>query len=281
MLLREALLKAKKELEKINSSASHLEAEILLSLALNVERSYIYLFDYLNDEQERKFNYLLKKRLQGIPINYLQKKKYFYDLELEIEEGTFIPRPETELLLEKSIEIIRDRNINSLVEIGIGSGNIIIPLALRFPNLKIFGCDISSKALKITMKNAKKYGVHDKIELFLGPFLFPIFLRNISVDLVISNPPYISSMEMFLLQKEVKKEPWDALYGGFDGCNFYRELFKEIKTLDKIIMILEISPFILNRLLEILNLFFKNFSFEVYRDYSDKARILKIECQSI
>ncbi len=281
LLLKEALLKAKNELAKINSSAPYLEAEILLALALDVERPYIYLFDYLNDIQEKKFNYLLKKRLQGVPINYLQGKKYFFNLELEIEEGVFIPRPETELLLEKSMEVICKKNVNSLVEIGVGSGNIIIPLALKFPNLKFFGCEISPKALKLALKNAKKYKIDDKIEFFLGPYLFPILLRNISIDLIIANPPYISSIEMFYLSKEVKREPWNALYGGFDGCKFYRELLKEIKILDKIIMILEISPFIINKLQRILNLYLKNYSLEVYKDILDKERVVIIEWQNI
>ncbi|MCX7846314.1 MAG: peptide chain release factor N(5)-glutamine methyltransferase [Dictyoglomaceae bacterium] len=275
------LHKAKKELEKVNPSASHLEAELLVALALNVERAHIYLFNSLNETQEKKFNYLLRKRLQGVPISYLQKKRCFYDLDLDIEEGVFIPRPETELLLEKSMEVIRGKNIQSLVEIGVGAGNIIIPLALRFPNLKIFGCDISPKALRIAMKNAKKYKVHDKINLFLGPYLFPILLRNKGIDLIVANPPYISSREMSQLSQDVKKEPWNALYGGFDGCNFYRELFKEVKILDKIIMILEISPFILDRLIKILSLYIKNFSLEVYKDFSNKERMLKIEWQSI
>lgn len=258
-----------------------MEAEILLALTLNVERAYIYLFDSLNEVQEEKFKYLLKKRLQGIPISYLQKKKYFYDLELEIDEEVFIPRPETELLLEKSIEVIQTKNICSLVEIGIGSGNIVIPLALRFPNLKIFSCEISPKALKIAMRNAEKYKVNNKIKLFLGPYLFPFLLRSISPDLIIANPPYISSKEMLSLPEEVKKEPWEALYGGFDGCNFYRELFKEVKVLNKIIMILEISPNILNRLQKILNLYLKNFYLEIYKDFFNKERIMKIEWPNI
>ncbi len=252
-----------------------------MSLVLDVERPYIYLFDHLNNIQEKKFNYLLKRRLQGVPINYLQRKKYFFTLELEIEEGVFIPRPETELLLEKSMEVICEKNVNSLVEIGIGSGNIVIPLALKFPNLKIFGCDISPKALKLALKNAKKYKMNDRIEFFLGPYLFPILLRNTSIDLIIANPPYISSTEMLYLPKEVKKEPWNALYGGFDGCKFYRELLKEIKVLDKIIMILEISPFILNKLQRILNLYLKNYSLEVYKDILNKERVVIIEWQNI
>ena len=266
---------------KINPESYYLEAEILLSITLGIERAKIYSVDSLDEDQEKRFKYLLKKRLQGTPISYLQKKRYFYDLELEIEEGVFIPRPETELLLEKSFEIINKKKINSVAEIGVGSGNIAIPLALKFSNLKIFACDISPYALKISKKNAKKYNVENKIEFFMGPYLYPILLRNIQVDLIISNPPYVSSKEMVWVSEEVKKEPWNALYGGFDGCNFYREIFKEIKRLTKGILLLEISPFILDRLQKIMGLYFKDYLLEVYKDFLGKERVIKIEWQNI
>lgn len=281
LLLKEALDKARKELIKINPESYYLEAEILLSITLGVDRANIYAVDSLDEIQEEKFKYLLKKRLQRTPMSYLQKEKYFYDLELYIEEGVLIPRPETELLLEKSFEVINERKINSVAEIGVGSGNIAVPLALRFPNIKIFACDISPYALKISKKNAKKYNVENKIEFFMGPYLYPILLRNISVDLIISNPPYVSSKEMVWVSEEVKKEPWDALYGGFDGCNFYREIFKEIGKLTKGILLLEISPFIWDRFQKIVSLYFKDYSLEVYKDFLEKERVVKIEWQNI
>jgi len=282
--LREIIKKLKKELDRIDPDSSYLEAEILLSLVLNVEREEIYTIDFIDEEQEKKLDYLLKKRLKGIPISYLQKKKYFYDLVLYVDEKVFIPRPETEILLEKAIEIIEKRKINSLLEVGVGSGNNIIPIALRFPDLKIYAIDISPHAIKIAINNAKEYNVYEKISFFIGPYIFPILLRNIHLDMIIMNPPYISSDEIVWLSNEVKREPWNALYGGFDGCNFYRELFRELKLLNHFYIVFEISPLIYKKILKIIDYYFRDFKILkliTHKDLSEKERVIELECQRL
>ncbi|PMQ01859.1 MAG: protein-(glutamine-N5) methyltransferase, release factor-specific [Dictyoglomus sp. NZ13-RE01] len=279
--LRDALNKAKKELEKIGCSESYLEAELIIATTLGVGRVDIYKFDYLNEEQEILFYNLLKKRLQGYPIAYIMKKKYFYDLELVVDSNVLIPRPETEVLLEIAFDLIERKSINSVVEIGVGSGNIVIPLARKFPHLNIYACDISPSAIRIAKRNAEKYKVAEKINFYLGPYLYPFFLRKIDFQLIITNPPYVSAREMVFLPQEVKREPWKALYGGFDGCKFYKEIFREMKSLVGGIFLAEISEFIGKKIENLVKSYFNNFSFEIYKDYFGKDRIVKLEWGSI
>jgi len=268
-----------KELTEINSEASRLEAELLLAFVLEKERAFIYTVDYLSEKEISKLNYLLGLRKKRIPLAYIIGKKYFYEFELSIKKGVLVPRAETEVLLEVAKRTIEEGNIKTIVEVGVGSGNISVSLACKFKDLKIYACDISPEALKVAMENAQRYEVLNKIDFFLGPFVFPIVFRELDFDLIISNPPYIASWEFPFLQAEVKREPWEALYGGWDGCEFYREIFKVLKRKSNGIAIFELSPFISSKLSNIFKEIFDNVEIEIFKDYLGHDRVIKIKWQ--
>uniref|UniRef100_A0A7C3SMY0 Release factor glutamine methyltransferase n=1 Tax=Dictyoglomus turgidum TaxID=513050 RepID=A0A7C3SMY0_9BACT len=274
--LREVLIWLKRELEDIDPDSAYLEAELLISYVLNKDRSFIYTVDFIEEEKIKEIKKLLDFRKKGIPINYILKKKFFYDYEFFTDTGVLIPRNETELLVDVVIDTIKSYSFEKIVDIGVGSGNLAVTLAKKVDKLTIYACDISPNALKIAKINAQKHGVIDRIKFFLGPYLYPITMRNLQFDLIISNPPYIASWEMPFLQKEVKREPWEALYGGWNGCIFYEDIFKEFKKMDKGIFIFEISPFIYNDLVKLINKTFSKIEFYVYKDLSQKNRVIKL-----
>jgi release factor glutamine methyltransferase len=274
--LREVLIWLKRELEDIDPDSAYLEAELLISYVLNKDRSFIYTVDFIEEEKIKEIKKLLDLRKKGIPINYILKKKFFHDYEFFTDTGVLIPRNETELLVDVVIDTIKSYSFEKIVDIGVGSGNLAVTLAKKVDKLTIYACDISPNALKIAKINAQKHGVIDRIKFFLGPYLYPITMRNLQFDLIISNPPYIASWEMPFLQKEVKREPWEALYGGWNGCVFYEDIFKELKKMDKGIFIFEISPFIYNDLVKLINKTFSKIEFYVYKDLSQKNRVIKL-----
>uniref|UniRef100_A0A7C3ML14 peptide chain release factor N(5)-glutamine methyltransferase n=1 Tax=Dictyoglomus thermophilum TaxID=14 RepID=A0A7C3ML14_DICTH len=274
--LREVLFWLKRELEDIDPDSAYLEAELLISYVLNKDRSFIYTVDFIEEEKVKEIKKLLGLRKKGIPISYILKKKFFYDYEFFTDKGVLIPRNETELLVDVTIDTIKSYSSKKIVDIGVGSGNLAVTLAKKIDNLTVYACDISPFALKFAKINAQKYGVIDKIKFFLGPYLHPIIMRNLQFDLILSNPPYIASWEMPFLQKEVKREPWESLYGGWNGCVFYENIIKDLKKMDKGVFIFEISPFIYDNLVKLIKRTFLKFEFHVYKDLSQKNRVIKL-----
>ncbi len=169
---------------------------------------------------------------------------YFLDFELETEGLTFHPRPETELLVEKAVELISNRSLSAeaylqrgfsvakkeyrILDIGTGCGNIAISLTRYLPSSRITASDISGTALCVARENAKRYGAEERIEFVKSNLFENIKGRyNAFFDLIISNPPYISLEEFSSLPEKVKGDPYLALYGGIDGMDFYRKIVKK------------------------------------------------------
>lgn len=156
---------------------------------------------------------------------------YFMDLELETEGQTLHPRPETEILVEKTLEIIKEtknsKAIYDILDIGTGSGNIAISLTKHSHSSRMVALDICENALRIAQKNADKYGIKNRIKFIKSNVfdgLSSVF-RD-SFDLIVSNPPYVSREDFKALPERVKEDPYRALYGGLDGMNFYRKIVK-------------------------------------------------------
>jgi release factor glutamine methyltransferase len=163
---------------------------------------------------------------------YLTKSKEFFGLDFYIEEGVLIPRPETEILVEKVIEKLQNvkRELIGL-EVGVGSGCISVSLLKNIKNLKIIGIDILEKALEITEKNAKIHKVLDRLKLFKFDIVNEKMnsLNLPKLDFVVSNPPYIKEEDYQKLQEEVKKEPKEALISGKEGTEFYEKIVNSLK----------------------------------------------------
>ena len=218
--------------------------DYILCLILNIPLKEIYKDEILLEEKKfKEIINIFKKIDEGYPIAYLTKKTFFYDMEFYIEEGIFIPRPETETFLIHLINFLKDKNFypEKILDLGCGCGCIAIFLKKFFENSCVFASDLNKKACKITLKNSKINNL--KINVICGD-LFLSFKEKF--DLIVSNPPYISYEEYKNLPKNVKKEPKEAIYGGEDGLLFYKRIFNEAKKFLKEngILALEINPFL-------------------------------------
>ena len=171
------------------------------------------------------FTGLLQRRLKREPLAYLLGQAEFYGLEMYVSPGVFIPRPETELLVEQALAYAMKpapRNVDIVIaEPGTGSGAVSVTLAKHLPNARIFATDFSPPALKTAERNLSKHGVSSRVTLLQGNLLEPIQER---ADIIIANLPYVTSHAMLDLQPEVLWEPSLALDGGLDGLDLVRSL---------------------------------------------------------
>ncbi|MEX6588013.1 peptide chain release factor N(5)-glutamine methyltransferase [Paraclostridium bifermentans] len=230
MTIREILIKYMEELSSI-SDTPKLDTEIILQKVLgDVDRLYIQLNlnKKLSDEQIEEFNRMIKERLDGRPIAYIVNNREFMGLDFFVEEGVLIPRPDTEPLVEEIIELTKGMEMLNIVDIGTGSGAISVSLAKYIDNCYVYSLDISEKALSIGKKNAVSNEVDSKIDFIESNLFSGIKDKNLKLDLIVSNPPYIRKKDIETLHTQVKDyEPYIALEGGEDGLDFYRSITKE------------------------------------------------------
>ncbi len=225
-------------LAKQGVDTPRLDAEVLLADLLQTERIKLYVnYDYpLNERELTILRKRLRQRARGKPVSYLTGKKEFMSLQLEVQEEVLIPRPETEELVEKVLEISQEQQWSSprIVDVGTGSGAILVSLLYYIPQALGVGIDISPEALKVARKNLKKHGLTDRAAVLEGDLLEPLLPeKRGEVDIVISNPPYIPAAELEELSAEVKEEPVLALAGGEDGLVFYRKLIPQANDILK------------------------------------------------
>ncbi len=210
-----------------------LSAELLLSQVLGLRRIELYTqFDKPVAKQQLDILHDLVKRAgQNEPIAYLVGKTEFYSLELSVTPDCMIPRPETELLVERAIEFLRTRPGTQFVcDLCTGSGCIAVAVAKNFPNARIIATDICDAALAVAAGNIKKHQLKDQITLLRGDLFDPIIsgLDVNEFDLIVCNPPYVSTAEYENLDKNVKDfEPKVALFAGVDGLDIYRRVIEK------------------------------------------------------
>lgn len=187
--------------------------------------------EMISPHVEESYMYLIAKRTQGIPLQYITKSQEFMGLEFYVDERVLIPRQDTETLVEAILDIAKKESIHQVVEIGAGSGCISISLAHYRKDMDITAIDISQDALEVTLKNARYHHVEDRISCIKSD-LFEAYKGGANtLDLIVSNPPYISREECKSLMREVEGyEPRIALTDGFDGLTFYRRISKEAKV---------------------------------------------------
>ncbi len=191
-----------------------LEAQILLAHYLRCDRVFLHAHPETLIAQQGYFE-LVRRRVNFEPIEYIIGEVSFYSRLFYIEPGVLIPRPETELLIDKVTQKIEPTE--TIAEIGVGSGVISILLKLQFPHNKVLATDINPKAISLAAKNAKKFGV--QIELYQTSYLDGI---GEEVDIIVSNPPYIKEGEK--LAKPLDFEPKEALFGGRNGDEVLKEI---------------------------------------------------------
>ena len=185
----------------------------------------------LTKKEEKEYKKIEKKLKKGIPIQYITNKAYFYTEEFYVNKNTLIPRPETEVLVQDTQNLIKEKYKNKeikILDIGTGSGIIAITLNKLNKNYQITATDISKKALKISKKNQK---IKNTNVTFIKTNLY----KNIKdkFDIIISNPPYIEETSENIEKQVKEKEPHLALFGGKDGLDYYRNILKDIKKVIK------------------------------------------------
>lgn len=226
--INEALNHAYKELNN-KVATPLLDAKVFLCHILGVDKLYLIVNKdrVLSDNEYNEYNKLIQNRLLGIPVQYLVKNQEFMGLDFYVEEGVLIPRPDTEILIEKILKSIDNSKEYKIVDIGTGSGAITVSLAKYIKNSHIYSVDISKRALEIGKKNAMSHGVLSQIDFLQGSIYDPIDSLGLEgkIDIIVSNPPYIPTKDIENLQIEVAKyEPKLALDGGHDGLKFYRKI---------------------------------------------------------
>jgi len=219
---------------KENKIKSHiLDSEILLSKSLNKLREEV-LIDLDREIEEKNilvFKKYLKRRSRHEPIAYILEEKEFWSKKFAVNKSTLIPRPETELLVEKLLKIYKGKKI-SILDIGTGSGCILISLLSDLKQSTGVGIDISANAILVAKKNALKHKLKKRIK-FINKSLNTIFVKKF--DLVVSNPPYIEKKDIKNLSNDIKRyEPRIALDGGNDGLDVIKKVIYKSKNILKI-----------------------------------------------
>tara|TARA_B100000787_G_scaffold166922_1_gene152863 strand:- start:70 stop:912 length:843 start_codon:yes stop_codon:yes gene_type:complete len=233
MRIQTAISKACIELKKNNIKSPLLDSEILMSKAINKSREFIL----LNLDQEIKknnhvyFKRLINERSEGKPIAYLTGKKFFWKYEFNINENVLIPRPDTELIIEQVLKIYKNKSSINFLDIGVGSGCIILTILKEKKKFSGIGIDLSQECLKVCKINANNLGVSNRVKLFksdVDNFTFGKY------DLIISNPPYIKKLDLKYLDKDVINfEPKLALNGGLEGLSEIRKVISRSSELIK------------------------------------------------
>ena len=222
MTLQQVLGRARDVLAANSIEDASLEGEILFRQALGIDRARLYanLNSEVKAEQENEFWHLVQRRLSGEPAAYIAGHREFYGLDFLVDRRVLIPRPETELLVEKAIRLAQTHAMATVADIGTGCGAIAISLALNLPRIKIYASDVATDALEVARINCEKHGVAGRIQLLPGDMLEPL---PEPVDLILANLPYVTERE--ISQAGLADfEPLIALNGGNDGLDGIRRL---------------------------------------------------------
>ena len=223
-----------KILSESYSKTPKLDAEILLSSVLNKDLKEIIIEKklYLNQSNINTFKEFIQRRKYGEPIAYILKKKEFWKYNFYVDNNVLIPRPDTEIIVEETLKLLNNDKKKFVLDVGTGSGCIIISLANERPNLKGTAIDISKKALKVAKINAKMHQLLNRIKFYNSSV--DNFFKG-KYDLIVSNPPYINNLELKYLDKDIIcYEPLLSLNGGLDGSFVLNKVIKKSSSLLKI-----------------------------------------------
>ena len=239
------------------------EVEILIGYLLDKNNIWLHLNCDIEFTKEKELDKLVNKRATNFPLEYIIKKASFYGETFIIEEEVLIPRPETEILVDKALELFKNTNKTlKAIEIGTGSGIISVMLAILIKDIKIIAVDINEKALNLAKKNAKKHNVEDKIEFRLSNLYENIYEDDI--DFTISNPPYIANN--YKLPQNVEYEPSNALFGGLIGDELLKDIINDTSKRKIPYLLCEMGYDQLKSLSSYINSFDVK-QYEFYQDY--------------
>ena len=274
MDIKSALRKGTSILLDNNIKSAKLDSEILMSKVIDKEKKFIILNSHkvISKKNLDNFYLLIQERAKRKPIAYLTKKKFFWKHEFEVNENVLIPRPDTEILIEQILEITKNRNKLRILDIGIGSGSILMSILLERKNFFGTGIDLNKKKLQISTINSHKLRLYNRLKLFKSN------IDNFNLgkyDLIVSNPPYIKRYNLKYLDRDISFEPKQALDGGLDGLSEIRKVVCKSSELIKRkgYLVLEIGFDQKNKVTKILQ---KNGFYikKVFKDLSNQDRCI-------
>ena len=232
MDIHSALKKGQSILIDNNIISAKLDSEILMSQAIRKNKKFIIL--NLHKEIKKRdldyFDNLIQERARSKPIAQIIKKKDFWKYEFIVSNNVLIPRPDTEILIEQALKLVKNKNRLQILDIGIGSGCILMSILKEKKNFIGTGIDISNKSLQISKVNGQKLRINNRLRLFKSN------IDNFNTgkyDLIVSNPPYIKKSILKCLEKDIGFEPKQALDGGLDGLSEIRKVIKKSSELIK------------------------------------------------
>ena len=273
MTLKQALSHAREILTANNIEDAPLECELLLRHTLKLSRVQLYL-DLNHEpspEQEETFWHLIERRLSREPTAYITGHCEFYGIDFYVDSSVLIPRPESELLVEKALTLAQNHAIATIAEIGTGCGAIAISLALNLPKVKIYATDMSTPALKVALFNCQKHGLVNRVCLLQGDMLDPL---PKPVNLIVANLPYVKEAEI----DTGDFEPLLALNGGSDGLDKIHQLCRQLsdKLYPEGYLLLEIGQGQGKAVTTFLRSLFPSAKIEVIPDLSGIDRVVSL-----
>ena len=233
MNIQSAVIEGTNILKNSYVKTPQLDTEILMAKVFSSNREYIILNNLkdLNDYNLEYFKRLIRERAKRKPIAYILNKKFFWDSEFYVNENTLIPRPDTEVIIEEILRLTKYKNKLNILDIGVGSGCILLTILKERNNFIGTGIDISKKSLDICKINAKNFDLNERTKFYksdIDKFTLGKY------DLIVSNPPYIKSCDLKYLESDVINfEPKLALNGGLDGLSVIRKVIKKSSELLK------------------------------------------------
>ena len=232
MNIQSALKKGQSILIDNNIISAKLDSEILMSQAIRKSKKFIIL--NLHKKIKKRdldyFDNLIQERAKSKPIAQIIKKKDFWKYEFIVNNNVLIPRPDTEILIEQALKLVKNKNRLQILDIGIGSGCILMSILKEKKNFIGTGIDISNKSLQISKVNGHKLRINNRLRLFKSN------IDNFNTgkyDLILSNPPYIRKNNLKCLEKDIGFEPKQALDGGLDGLSEIRKVISKSSELIK------------------------------------------------
>ena len=274
MNLENTIKEASKKLKNNNITSHVLDAQIILADIMGLKREFLITNDKIDISKtvREKYNIAINRRINNEPVAYIIGKKEFWSQDFFINESTLVPRPETELLIYKIVDIFKTKRIN-ILDVGTGTGCILLSLLKELCNSRGIGIDISSKAIKIAKRNSKNLKLSNRAKF--KNFEIDNYILG-KYDLIVSNPPYIPSKDIKKLSKDIINfEPKKALDGGVDGLDLIKKVIYKSNILLKRngMLALEIGHGQYRRVSEILNHYkFKEYS-KIY-DYNSNVRCI-------
>jgi len=211
------------------SESPRLDAEVLLAHVLDYSRVDLYTHwqEEVPPTPRSAYRSLIRQRAEGAPVAYLVGRKEFFSLSLEVKPEVLIPRPDSEFVVVAGLEALKGVTEPSVVDVGTGSGNLVLAIASQRPDARLWATDLSPEALTVARKNAERLGLAERVGFVRGDLLEPV-LEHRPFDLIVSNPPYIPTAIIQRLEPGVRDyEPHLALDGGPDGLRVVARLIEQ------------------------------------------------------